>query len=137
MAIKDHLFDTTALSDGPLTHAELAADGGLAPIHAGLNEPDPSIGWDQYSDNPGHLTDCCHHQPRGLPPDNGRLIPARLAWEHFGVTSMTLHRWLRDPRLDFPRPVFIGRYRYFYLSEIQQWERSRPRTSPLARADAA
>jgi predicted DNA-binding transcriptional regulator AlpA len=35
---------------------------------------------------------------------------------------MTIHRWLNDPDLNFPRPVYIGRYRYWVLEELLEWE---------------
>jgi predicted DNA-binding transcriptional regulator AlpA len=50
-------------------------------------------------------------------------LPARLVWERYRVTSMTVHRWLRDDRLSFPRPVYIGRYRYWRVSDLEAWER--------------
>ena len=62
-------------------------------------------------------------------PDGG-FLPARAVWERFGVTSMSLHRWLADPGSNFPRPVYIGRFRYWKLSEIVEWETCRPRVSP-------
>jgi predicted DNA-binding transcriptional regulator AlpA len=60
------------------------------------------------------------------------FLPARAVWERFGVTSMSLHRWLADPHMNFPRPVYIGRFRYWKLAEIVEWESSRPRISPRA-----
>ena len=54
-----------------------------------------------------------------------QFLPARQVWERYGVTSMTLWRWLRDPDLRFPRPMRIGRFRYWRLSDLVAWERSR------------
>ena len=58
--------------------------------------------------------------------DDGALLPARQVWERYGVTDMTLHRWIRDERRNFPKPVYIGRFRYWRLADLQRWERSRP-----------
>ena len=52
-------------------------------------------------------------------------LAARAVWERYDVTSMTISRWLADPRLAFPRPIYIGRYRYWVLEELEHWERSR------------
>ena len=61
-----------------------------------------------------------------LNPDGG-LLPARAVWERYGVTSMSLHRWISEPSLAFPAPVYIGRFRYWRLSDLLAWEASRPR----------
>jgi predicted DNA-binding transcriptional regulator AlpA len=57
------------------------------------------------------------------------FLPARSVWERYGVTSMTLWRWVSDPSLGFPAPVYLGRFRYWRLADLLQWENSRPRTS--------
>jgi predicted DNA-binding transcriptional regulator AlpA len=38
-----------------------------------------------------------------------------------GVSDMTLWRWLKDPDLEFPRPAYIGKRRYFRQAEIFEW----------------
>ncbi len=43
---------------------------------------------------------------------------------------MTLWRWLGRDDLDFPKPYYFGRNRYFRIAEIEAWERSRPRRMP-------
>lgn len=67
--------------------------------------------------------------------DDGPLIPARHVWERYGVTSMSLHRWCRDPKLGFPPPFYIGRFRYWKLHELLAWERDRPRRNPQHEVD--
>jgi predicted DNA-binding transcriptional regulator AlpA len=57
----------------------------------------------------------------------GRFLPAREVWERYGVTSMSLYRWLADPEMDFPVPTYFGRFRYWRLSELLAWEATRPR----------
>ena len=44
-----------------------------------------------------------------------------------GITSMSVYRWLNDPRMEFPRPHYLGRIRYWDRAEIIEWIRSRPR----------
>jgi predicted DNA-binding transcriptional regulator AlpA len=40
---------------------------------------------------------------------------------------MTIHRWLNDPELNFPRPVYIGRYRYWRVEQLEAWEEEQAR----------
>jgi predicted DNA-binding transcriptional regulator AlpA len=54
-----------------------------------------------------------------------QYLPARQVWERYGVTSMSLWRWLRDADLRFPKPMRIGRFRYWRLSDLVAWERYR------------
>lgn len=53
------------------------------------------------------------------------FLPARKVWERYGVTSMTLHRWLKDPNNNFPKPTYLGRFRYWRLADLEAWERDR------------
>jgi predicted DNA-binding transcriptional regulator AlpA len=53
-----------------------------------------------------------------------QFLPARQVWGRYGVTSMTLWRWLRDVDLGFPHPMCIGRHRYWRVSDLVEWERS-------------
>ncbi|CAM5420046.1 hypothetical protein FALB51S_02492 [Frigidibacter albus] len=51
-----------------------------------------------------------------------KLISANAARILCGdVSDMTLWRWLADPDLAFPKPVYIGRRRYFREAEIFAW----------------
>jgi predicted DNA-binding transcriptional regulator AlpA len=43
-----------------------------------------------------------------------------------GVSDMTIWRWLNDPSLNFPKPVYIGRRRYWVESEVVAWLNSQP-----------
>lgn len=60
-------------------------------------------------------------------PKDETFLPARQVWERYGVTAMSLYRWLKDERVGFPAPVYIGRFRYWRLSELEAWERAQPR----------
>lgn len=42
--------------------------------------------------------------------------------EFGGICDMTLSRWLADDSLDFPRPIYIKRRRYFSHEEIQAFK---------------
>ena len=51
-----------------------------------------------------------------------RLISAPAVREICGgITEMTLWRWLQKNELGFPRPIYIGRRRYFREAEIFAW----------------
>ena len=67
-------------------------------------------------------------------PINPIFIPARHVWERYGVTSMTLHRWLRDERMNFPAPVYLGRMRFWRIAELEAWEAERAQRSRDAAA---
>jgi hypothetical protein len=56
-----------------------------------------------------------------------------------GVTDMTLHRWLHDKTVGFPQPIYIGKHRYWKLTELLAYERRCviKRTSFLSGRDLA
>ena len=56
---------------------------------------------------------------------SGQFLPARRVWERYGVSEMSIHRWLRDPRMNFPQPFYFGRFRYWRLGDLEAWERQR------------
>ena len=55
------------------------------------------------------------------------FLPAPRDWERYGVTSMTLHRWIRDPAMAFPKPVYLGRFRYLRVADLEAWEAEQAR----------
>ncbi|MBL0404413.1 DNA-binding protein [Microvirga aerilata] len=51
------------------------------------------------------------------------LITApRLRHRFGGISDMTLWRWLRDPRLQFPKPLVVNGRRYWWLRDLEEWE---------------
>jgi predicted DNA-binding transcriptional regulator AlpA len=55
-----------------------------------------------------------------------QFLPARRVRERYGsIANMTLWRWLQDADLNFPRPIRIGQRRYWRLSDLVAWEKSR------------
>ena len=52
-----------------------------------------------------------------------KLIPApRLRAEYFGGASdMWLWRKLNTPELNFPKPIYIGKRRFFDEAEVLSW----------------
>ncbi len=54
--------------------------------------------------------------------DSDCYLPARKVREVCGgVSDMTLYRWLKRDDLDFPRPVYICRRRYWLRDRIEAW----------------
>jgi len=45
-----------------------------------------------------------------------------------GISDMTLWRWLNDPELGFPKPVYIGKRRYWQEAELEEWLAARAGT---------
>jgi predicted DNA-binding transcriptional regulator AlpA len=56
-------------------------------------------------------------------------LPARKVWTRYGVSDMTLHRWVQDPTMNFPQPIYIGRYRYWRERDLIAFEREPARAS--------
>ncbi|WP_085308300.1 helix-turn-helix transcriptional regulator [Planktotalea arctica] len=70
-----------------------------------------------------------------LPSDNlskiesqHRLIGASTVRAMFdGVSDMTLWRWLKDTKLNFPKPIYMQRRRFWREAELIEWINNRPR----------
>jgi len=52
----------------------------------------------------------------------GYMTAKSVMAEFGGICDMTLSRWLADDRLDFPRPIYIKRRRYFSHDEIEAFK---------------
>ncbi|MBN7776719.1 hypothetical protein JYP49_05595 [Nitratireductor aquimarinus] len=50
------------------------------------------------------------------------FLPARHVLDRYRISQMTLWRWLADESMAFPKPVYLGRYRYWRIADIQEWE---------------
>jgi hypothetical protein len=55
-------------------------------------------------------------------PDDRPLLPARHVCAHFKITPRTLHRWLANEELGFPRPIIINSRQYFKPRELEDFE---------------
>ncbi len=42
-----------------------------------------------------------------------------------GISDMSLFRWLNSSALNFPKPIYIARRRYWREAEILEWINSR------------
>jgi predicted DNA-binding transcriptional regulator AlpA len=70
-------------------------------------------------------------------PAGDNFLPARAVWERYGVSDMTLWRWLRDPSMAFPQPTYFGRLRFWRIGDLERWERMMRTRSPAAKNPAA
>jgi predicted DNA-binding transcriptional regulator AlpA len=52
-----------------------------------------------------------------LPP----LLADSEVCNRIGITTMTLHRWLNDPEVHFPRPIQVKRLRLWPEPEVAAW----------------
>lgn len=58
--------------------------------------------------------------------ENDTLITApQLRTRYGNISDMTLFRWERDPRMNFPKPVRINKRKYFSLAQVIEWEKNR------------
>ena len=65
-----------------------------------------------------------------LPPDldsenDDRRLPATAVAARYGVVPRSIDRWLSRPELEFPRPDNVNGRRYWWLSQLRHWDRSR------------
>ena len=51
--------------------------------------------------------------------DFDKLMPLKLVATKFGVDISTLHRWQKDPSINFPNQIKIGTRVYFDGDEIE------------------
>lgn len=59
-----------------------------------------------------------------------------------GISDMALWRWLHHPEMNFPRPIYIGKRRYWKSDEIEAFQRrvteqSRAASTAAKAGDAA
>lgn len=53
---------------------------------------------------------------------SGGFLPARHVLDRYRISQMTLWRWVADDSMGFPKPVYLGRYRYWRIADIEAWE---------------
>ena len=51
-----------------------------------------------------------------------RRLTAPQVMERYGISEMSLWRWLRDPSTGFPRPIIICSRRYFDENELDAFD---------------
>jgi predicted DNA-binding transcriptional regulator AlpA len=56
--------------------------------------------------------------------DNKVYLPAAAVRSRYSISDMSLWRWLRDPKLGFPRPMRINGRRFWKLAALEAWDKS-------------
>lgn len=56
--------------------------------------------------------------------ENDKLISAKAVLGQFEPppSVRTIDRWINDPRMNFPKPIYIGQRRFFLASEIAEFK---------------
>ncbi len=57
--------------------------------------------------------------------DSRTYLSAASVCARYGVSAMSLWRWLHDETLGFPHPLRINKRRFWKLTELEMWEASR------------
>jgi hypothetical protein len=57
---------------------------------------------------------------------NNARIPMRDVAARYHVHVRTIERWIDDPALSFPQPIYIRRRRYIKAGDLQAWEELQP-----------
>jgi predicted DNA-binding transcriptional regulator AlpA len=63
-----------------------------------------------------------------------QFIPGPAVARRYNVSGMTIYRWLHNVELGFPRPLYIGRFRFWRVDDLVAWERARPQSAPPVEA---
>jgi predicted DNA-binding transcriptional regulator AlpA len=65
--------------------------------------------------------------------DEDAMISAPRVRAKFGITEMTLYRWVHDADLGFPQPLKVRERNFFRASELLRWETEQAGKSARAR----
>jgi hypothetical protein len=60
-----------------------------------------------------------------LEDDETMLGSKQVTARYNNICSLTLHRWVKHPALNFPKPVKIHRRYFWKLGKLRAWERQR------------
>ncbi|KMO21624.1 helix-turn-helix transcriptional regulator [Methylobacterium platani] len=52
----------------------------------------------------------------------GEMLPAAHVRQRYAISDMTLWRWEKDPKLDFPKPIRINGRRYWRVTDLVSFE---------------
>lgn len=54
-----------------------------------------------------------------------KYLNSKQVMERYQISTMTLHRWERDERVNFPKPLVIHRRKLYSEDDLVKWERER------------
>lgn len=63
--------------------------------------------------------------PLKADPDDVYLSSNQVRKRYGETSDMSFWRWLNNAKMNFPKPIFIQRRRFWRLSDLVQWERQR------------
>jgi predicted DNA-binding transcriptional regulator AlpA len=61
------------------------------------------------------------------PPADDVYLTGPQTRKRYGVSEMSLWRWLHNTEMNFPAPTYIAKRRYWRASDLIEWERNLPR----------
>jgi predicted DNA-binding transcriptional regulator AlpA len=64
-----------------------------------------------------------------------KLTRNQVAERYGGVHVRSIDRWSEDPKMGFPKPLYIGSRPMWDESELEQWERTRARRNATEAAE--
>ena len=56
-------------------------------------------------------------------PESSARLPTGDVAARYGVTTRSVDRWWKDPKLGFPQPIYINDRKYWAIADLEQWER--------------
>jgi hypothetical protein len=56
---------------------------------------------------------------------SNKWSPRKATAERYGVSTRTISRWERDPKMAFPEALLVNGRRYHRLADLVCWERAR------------
>jgi predicted DNA-binding transcriptional regulator AlpA len=60
---------------------------------------------------------------RRSPTRTARKLPARQVCQRYGFCDKTLDRWCANEKLNFPKPMYVNKRRYFDEDELDEFDR--------------
>jgi predicted DNA-binding transcriptional regulator AlpA len=66
--------------------------------------------------------------------DNRLMTSAQVRATFGGISDMAIWRWLHDPKVAFPAPIYINKRRFWNASEIDAFRRKKEQETALRRA---
>jgi predicted DNA-binding transcriptional regulator AlpA len=58
----------------------------------------------------------------GAPKRGRKLVPTKRVAERYDSSTRTIERWTDDPTLNFPKPIYIKRRRFWREDELDDFD---------------
>ena len=112
---------------------EAAVSGRLDVVEAAIGISPPSRPVDDDEPAPENSLHLALSAPirygltRVPPPKDDYHLPTRLVAARYGVSLRCIERWVANPALNFPKPIFVNRRKFWFQAELARWDRERAR----------